>query len=73
MTWIDILTTSGVTPIGMLLVIIYAGARGMWVFGREFQALQKSHDEWRAIALDATALGKRATTIAEKAQDVTHG
>jgi len=77
-----------VTAVGLLLVALVTGSRGMWLFG--FQAKRESdrleqiikdtqanadiriaevkqdRDEWKQIALDATALGKRVVNVAEK-------
>lgn len=53
------------TPVGMLLTAIVTGAKGLWVFGREFEQMRKDRDEWRTMALQALDLGKTATKVAE--------
>jgi hypothetical protein len=49
-----------------LLVIIFTGMRGMWVFGWYVKEIKQDRDEWKAAALRATTIGERVVTVHEK-------
>jgi cell division protein FtsL len=72
-----LLTTNAVTPLGMLLVAVWAGARGTWIWGNTHKEItddlrsqlvecKKDRDEWKQIAFQATNLGKTAVIVAEQ-------
>ena len=72
--WLDVVIgPSG--ALALLLVILWAGARGTWVFGRELKHLDDRYekalldlrtdrDEWKQIALHGTALASKAVDVA---------
>jgi positive regulator of sigma E activity len=39
--------------LAFVLLMLVAGARGAWVFGRTYDKLEKDRDEWKAAALKA--------------------
>jgi cell division protein FtsL len=72
-----LLTTNAVTPLGMLLIAVWAGARGTWLWGTQHQAIvddlkgqllecKKDRDEWKELALQATTLAKTTASVAEQ-------
>lgn len=51
----------------LLLVLAIVGVlRGDWVPGYQYRALQKAHDEWKALALKGTALTRDAVEVAKQ-------
>ena len=46
-------------PLAALVIVVATGARGTWVFGREFKAEQAEKEEWKQIAYKALNLGER--------------
>lgn len=46
-------------PIAMLILALVSGARGTWVFGREFRASVDREEEWKQIAYQALKLGEK--------------
>jgi len=46
-------------PVAMLILALISGARGTWVFGREFRASLKREDEWKQIAYKALNVGEQ--------------
>lgn len=46
-------------PIAMLILALVSGARGTWVFGREFRASVDREEEWKQIAYKALNVGER--------------
>lgn len=50
-------------------LIIYAGYKEWWVWGRHHQEivreLKRDRDEWKGIALKATGLGEKALDVAQ--------
>lgn len=58
-------------PLTMLVVVLTAGARGTWRWGREVVAAELRADkaesaakEWQAIALKAMQAGEKVLTVA---------
>ena len=49
-------------PITMLLVALVSGARGVWVFGREFRASVAREEEWKQIAYKALNVGEKVVS-----------
>jgi cell division protein FtsL len=63
-------------PVALLLAIILAGAKGIWVYGRthkeivdgchkQLENMTLERDEWRAAALRSTALAGDAVATVE--------
>jgi hypothetical protein len=54
-------------PLGSLILILWAGARGDWVYGwyhrRTIAALEKDRDEWKMIALRGVKVAAKATSL----------
>lgn len=46
--------------IGLLIVILYGGSKGWWVYGSHFRTMQQERDKWEALALSTTSLAERA-------------
>lgn len=46
--------------LGLLLFVLYSGARGWWVFGWQYAAVVKDRDDWKGIALSGAQLAKQA-------------
>jgi hypothetical protein len=61
---IKLILQGGVAP--LLLVIVYTGHKGYWVFRREITECQRDRDEWKEMALSGTLLARRATELAAK-------
>lgn len=53
-------------PVALCVAIILAGAKGKWVYGREFDAMREERDEWKAAALDERDLTRTATATGER-------
>lgn len=70
-------TASDIGVIGLLLMIIWGGAKAFWVWGwshresiadlrEQLKEAKKERDEWKVIAISATDIGKRVVSVAEK-------
>lgn len=70
----DILSNSfapgGVTVAGLLLAILIAGSRGLWYYGGVHRECMKDRDEWKNIAMTATATVKEQTSQIERLTDL---
>lgn len=55
---LDLLDRFGV--LGLLVVILYGGVRGWWVFGWVYQDKLRQAEEWKRLALHGTAVIERA-------------
>jgi hypothetical protein len=62
---LDLITQGGL--VALLLIIIYGGAKRLWVFGWVYEALKQERDEWKAAALSGTLLAAKAVESAETA------
>lgn len=73
---------SDIGIIGILIGILWGGAKAFWVWGwshREQVAdlrsqiieVKKERDEWKIIAISATDIGKRVVNVAEKSVHIT--
>ncbi len=61
---IDFLNSAGL--LGGLLIVIVTGAKRLWVFGREFDALERDRDEWKDRAIGLMSTADRAVSALEK-------
>jgi len=52
--------------VGVLLFILWAGAKGVWVYGREHARVLKDLDKFRDLALHGTHIADRALVEAER-------
>lgn len=66
---LKIILQGGVAP--LLLIIVWTGAKGYWVFGREMRQCQQDRDEWKELALNGTSLARRSIELAHKGSDET--
>lgn len=57
---------SDLGTITLLLLILIAGARGWWVFGRHYEEVARERDAWREIALSTTSLAEKAIQRLER-------
>lgn len=55
------------TLVGTLAIIIVAGYKRLWVFGWQFDAMQKDRDFWRESAMKGTYMTERTVQVAESA------
>lgn len=53
--------TLGLT--GGLLVVLWGGAKGWWVFGWQYNAVVQDRDYWRAQALKTTELAEKGLAL----------
>ena len=67
------LTPKDISIIGLLIAFIGATARGTIRFGREYKAMEKDRDWWRARALTGTAQGELGADLAEEAVQIAKG
>jgi hypothetical protein len=51
-------------PLTMLVIVLWTGARGMWVFGRTHDDVVEDRNYWRAQALKGTELADSALAAA---------
>lgn len=47
-------------PLALLIVVLWTGARGLWVFGHVYSELLADRDRWRDLALKGTDLADSA-------------
>jgi hypothetical protein len=47
-------------PLALTIAILWAGARGIWVYGWVFKMVEKDRDAWRAQAESGTNLADKA-------------
>lgn len=60
-------------PIGLtvfLLLVLFGGWKGWWVFGGTHRECIKEKEEWKELALKAAGLAEWAATLKER--DVRH-
>ena len=57
--------SNGGTP-ALLIVILMGGAKGWWVFGRQYEDVVKQRDRLLEIALEAAETANRAASVAEQ-------
>jgi hypothetical protein len=58
---------AGPYGLAILVVLIAAGGmRGVWVWGREYDAMREDRNLWRELALSGTAIAGQALTLAER-------
>lgn len=62
-TIVDLITSGGLVT--LLIVILYTGSRGKWVFGHQHDDLKRERDQWRTLALQAMGAAKDAVSIGE--------
>lgn len=53
-------------PLAMLIIALYTGSRGGWVFGREFTDVKTDRDFYRAKTFETQALLKDAIEHLER-------
>jgi hypothetical protein len=61
---ISIIRDAGV--IGILIAIIYGGAKRWWVWGWQYLEMEKELAMWRNLALRSTTLARKALEASEK-------
>ena len=60
----EALSAERITIIGMLLSVLWGGARGIWVWGWQYREAVRDRDEWKGLALRGTQMAQRAVTLA---------
>jgi ornithine cyclodeaminase/alanine dehydrogenase-like protein (mu-crystallin family) len=70
---VDLIVVGGPPVIGLLLLILVAGARKVWVWGRELDACEalcaakaEELSEWRDLALRGLGAAEAATEKAKR-------
>jgi hypothetical protein len=43
-----------------VVVLVFGGVKGWYVFGREYEQMKIDRDQWRGLALRGTSLAERA-------------
>lgn len=43
-----------------VVVLVFGGVKGWYVFGREYEQMKIDRDQWRGLALRGTTLAERA-------------
>jgi len=72
--WVDVIERAGVA--GVLIMFLFGGARGWWVFGRHhteameawkerFEDMEQDRDYWRDVAIQGVQTAKEGLTLAE--------
>lgn len=59
-----ILGPAGVTV--LVLVLMFTGWKGLWVFGWQYKDMKQDRDEWKEAALRGTRVAERAIEVHEK-------
>jgi hypothetical protein len=49
-------------PLALLIVVLWTGARGLWVFGKTHNELLEDRNYWRDLALKGTDLADKAVS-----------
>jgi hypothetical protein len=62
---VDYLSSGGLLAVS--IIILYGLAKQWWVPGWLFRRECAEKDEWKAIALEGTSLGKRSLSVTELA------
>jgi hypothetical protein len=50
-------------PLALTIAILWAGARGMWVYGWVYRAMEKDRDAWRRQAESGTNLAETVAKV----------
>lgn len=50
-------------PVAILLVILWGGAKGYWVFGWVYRMKERESDFWRELALKGTDLAEKTVEV----------
>lgn len=53
-------------PVSVLLFILFAGAKGWWVFGNTYDAMCRRADKYEDLALRALGAAEGGTEVAKK-------
>ena len=61
----------GVTVSALVIAILIAGSKGLWYYGGVHRDVMKDRDDWKNIAISATATVKEQAAQIEKLTDVT--
>jgi hypothetical protein len=57
-------------PLGMLIIALITGARGDWVFGREYRDMRERNAKLEARVDRLTQIAERGTRTTERVVDV---
>jgi hypothetical protein len=64
---------SGLTVGGLVIAILFLGSRGVWYYGSVHRDVIKDRDDWKAIAVSATATVKdQAVQIEKLTETISH-
>jgi len=61
----------GVTVASLVIGILILGSRGVWYYGATHRDVMKDRDDWKNIAISATATVKDQAAQIEKLTEVT--
>lgn len=64
-------TLSGATVTSLVVAILLLGSRGVWYYGSTHRDVIKDRDDWKGIAISATATVKDQAAQIEKLTEVT--
>lgn len=59
---VQVISNTGL--VGLLIIIVWGGAKGWWVYGREYKEMKQDRDEWKEAALSGTTIAERAIDTA---------
>jgi hypothetical protein len=57
-------TVARLGALGFALIVIFAGARGVWVWGWLYRQERDEKEEWKRLALQGTDMADAATKVA---------
>lgn len=64
--WGELIKTFGL-PTAMLVVILWTGAKEVWVWGKAYRDVKEDRDRLFELALSATDMGERGKAVAKEA------
>lgn len=53
-------------PVSLLLVILWTGARGRWVFGRTYDEMKQRAEKFERLAMRAVGAAEGGTEVAKQ-------
>lgn len=62
---------SGVSVTALVIAILIGGSKGLWYYGGVHRDMTKDRDDWKSIAISATATVKDQAAQIEKLTEVT--
>jgi predicted nucleotidyltransferase len=56
-------------PVALLLIILWTGARGKWVYGRTYEEMRRRAERYEDLALRAVGAAEGGTELAKRLAD----